>query len=399
MKQQYPNPYLSLLFIVLFLMAGLGTNAQCPEGATPGSTAYDTTIKIPSGVYNTSVKFPQFDPEGGMITCVRLCVTIIGVIDSVAIENNGATPSTFNVRYRREDELSGPGFTSPNISNSINYTSPNINLGGTDGVLNSGPDFHSNVHDTVLRAEICRTINGTLLEDFYGEDSMEYNYSIDVMSYVQGLNGSFNSSIATSALVNFRFEYCTCPGAVLPLNIRNFDVSKLTSSKAELKWHGFDDPFADYHYEVELSKNTDGFVSIGSFPKNAHSASSTYSMLFEASNGESGLHFFRVKQVYKNGYVRYSNTRQVMLEKSGPIKFSLYPNPSDGIVGIKFDNNYEGQFNIQIYNTQGQVVMKKDVVVSNSSYIKVADLRSGVYWLRLTDKKSQMTCVNQLFIK
>ena len=186
---------------------------------------------------------------------------------------------------------------------------------------------------------------------------------------------------------------------MLPLNIRNFDVSKLTSSKAELKWHGFDDPFADYHYEVELSKNTDGFVSIGSFPKNTHSASSTYSMLFEASNGESGLHFFRVKQVYKNGYVRYSNTRQVMLEKSGPIKFSLYPNPSDGIVGIKFDNNYEGQFNIQIYNTQGQVVMKKDVVVSNSSYIKVADLRSGVYWLRLTDKKSQMTCVNQLFIK
>ena len=71
------------------------------------------------------------------------------------------------------------------------------------------------------------------------------------------------------------------------------------------------------------------------------------------------------------------------LESSVIAKFSVYPNPSTGIVGIKFDNNLHGHFNIQIYNTQGQVAVKKDIVVTvGSPYIQVATLVPGVYWLK-----------------
>jgi hypothetical protein len=38
-------------------------------------------------------------------------------------------------------------------------------------------------------------------------------------------------------------------------------------------------------------------------------------------------------------------------------------------------------------------------VSSGASYVEVTNLRSGAYWLRVTDEKSQITCVNQLLIK
>jgi hypothetical protein len=123
-------------------------------------------------------------------------------------------------------------------------------------------------------------------------------------------------------------------------------------------------------------------------------------MQFKASNGESGMYYFRIKQIYSNGYVRYSNIKQVALENSASTKFSVYPNPSSGIVGIKFDNTLSGEFNALIYNTQGQMTVNKDIVVTQgSSYRELARLVPGVYWLRLTDKKSLESSVNQFLIK
>ena len=54
---------------------------------------------------------------------------------------------------------------------------------------------------------------------------------------------------------------------------------------------------------------------------------------------------------------------------------------------------------LEIYNSQGQKVMQKEIVVSGTSYHQVATLQGGVYWLRLTDVTSQLSSVNQLFIK
>lgn len=123
-------------------------------------------------------------------------------------------------------------------------------------------------------------------------------------------------------------------------------------------------------------------------------------MQFKALYGESGVYYFRIKQVYSNGYVRYSNVKQVALENSASTKFSVYPNASSGIVGIKFDNTLSGEFKALIYNTQGQMTVNKDIVVTQgSSYRELARLLPGVYWLRLTDKKSLESSVNQILIK
>jgi hypothetical protein len=374
-------------------------SAQCAGGGSAGQTAYDTTIATPEGINTMQISFPKFNPLNGMVTCVKLCITITGIVDSVSIENNSASPQTANVFYVRTDQITGPGLVSP-LTNSINYHYGPYALAGTDGIIGSGPDFVSISHDTVLNAvSVCRTLNdSTTLAQFYGIDSVTYTYDISAFTSITCTGGNYNSSISTSAFVNFHFEYCTCPPLILPLNILDFSVTKLTADKAELKWSGFDDPFSNYRYEAEVSRDGRNFTSIGSISKNT-TDNDPYRLVYRALSGGSGPYFFRIKQVYSSGYSRFSNIREVTLENSDFPKFTLYPNPSNGIVGIKFDNNYTGHFNIHIYNTQGQTMVNKDIVANESSYVQVANLGSGVYWLRLTDVKSQSSCVNQLLIK
>jgi hypothetical protein len=389
--------YTSILIVALLLISLQSLYGQtCPNGDPQGGTAYDTTIAFPTGVTSTQVKFPQFDPQNGMVTCVRLCVTITGVIDTLAMQNYAGSAQTGTFSYSRVDDITGPGINTP-LTNSANQTY-NTNLTAYDGIPGAGTDFYSQAHDTILNDQLCRTVSDSAtIAQFYGSDSVTYNYNISVTSGAVITGGSNSTLVLTSAFVNFHFEYCTCPAMVLPLNLDDFDVNKLPNNKIELNWTSHDDPYANYHYQAEVSRNGTRFQPIGSFAKNPHSE--MYKMLYTIPNGENGKFYFRIKQVYSNGYVRYSNIKHVLMENSGSPKFSVFPNPSSGIVGIKFDNNSAGRFDIQIYNSQGQVVVSKDIVIGGSSYVQLGVLSGGNYWVRLTDHQNHVSCVNQLIIK
>lgn len=395
--------YIRICSVTILILSLICTThlsfAQCPDGSPGGQTAYDTTITTPTGINTLQLKFPKFDPQVGMVTCVRLCITITGVMDSVSVENNSASPQTADVYYIRTDQITGPGLSSP-LSNSINQHYGPYALGGSDGVTGSGPDFVSITKDTVLNAvQVCRQLtDSATIAQFYGLDSVTYLYNISAFTNISCTGGNYNSSIATSAFVRFRFEYCTCPPEILPLSVRQFSAIKIAADKAELKWRGYDDPYAGYYYEVQMSRDGQNFSSIGILAKGV-SVNSDYKLTYKALSGENGSYYFRIKQVYDNGVARYSNIKHLVLENPDFPGFTLYPNPSNGIVGIKFDKINTGRFNFQIYNSQGQLMVKKDIVMTGTSYVELATLESGVYWVKMTNVKTRTSCVNQLLIK
>jgi hypothetical protein len=45
------------------------------------------------------------------------------------------------------------------------------------------------------------------------------------------------------------------------------------------------------------------------------------------------------------------------------------------------------------------MMVSRELVASGSSYMQIASLESGVYWLRFRDGKTGKSCVNQLLIK
>mgnify|MGYP003477014532 FL=1 len=374
-----------LILLTLQLISYKTLKAQCPVGYPSGQVAYDTTIATPPGINTLFVKFPQADPYDGLLTCLRICISITGVVDSVSVENNSASAQTADIYYIRTDQITGPGLIAP-LTNSINHHYGSYALGPSTAPLGAGPDFVAISKDTLLNAvTTCATItNSDSLFQFYGHDSVTYQYNITAFTNISCTGGNYNSTVATSALVRFRFEYCTCTGLILPLNITNFRIDKQTDNKASLVWSEMQEPESpDYHYEVEMSRDGIHFTNQGRV-EGSNEINVSYKFPFTAMQQGEGVYYFRIRQVYASGYSRFSDIRTVTLKNSQSTNFILFPNPSNGIIGIKFDNIQDE---------------KKIIDVSGSFYQLATSLQKGMYWVRVTDVTSHLYSVNQLFIK
>ncbi|MET0635556.1 MAG: T9SS type A sorting domain-containing protein [Chitinophagaceae bacterium] len=399
MKQlyHYLSPIVVLLGIALLNVNSISAQL-CPDGSSQNHEIFSNSINVSSGFTNTTVKFKQIDPTQGMVTCVNLCVRVRSII-TVSIENLDINSSlTLPFIFSRSDNVTGPGLGSGlnnTITNSMPYGA--INMAKNDGTPGSGPDYFGRTNDILVDKLICLDISdSTSISEFYGMDSVTFNYNILASSGVAG-GGNFSFVVSTQAYADFTMSYCICPPLVLPVNIYAFNVSKLLSNKAQLKWSGYDDATEDYHYVAQVSRNGRNFTNIQTIRKSPNSTV-PYSTDYIANSG-SGIYYFRIKQVYGNGYTRFSPVRQLELENASGPKFSVYPNPSTGIVGIKFDNNRSGQYSLKIFNALGQVLVNKELSVNSSSYNQVAKLKSGIYWVRITDKDTNESSVNQIIIK
>ncbi len=96
-----------------------------------------------------------------MVTCVRLCITITGIVDTVALQNLSASAQSATFTYNRTDEISGPGLATP-LTGGVNRTYGPFGLTPYDGVPGAGTDFHSIAHDTVLNDELCIRLDDSL---------------------------------------------------------------------------------------------------------------------------------------------------------------------------------------------------------------------------------------------
>src|SRR4030095_6002539 len=136
--------YTSSLYLLLFLFAMLvkinSGSAQCPDGQPEGGTAFDTNIFIPAGLVSKDVKFPQFDPQSGMVTCVKLCVTIKGIVDTVALQNFSSSSQVGSYTYIRTDQITGPGMSTP-LTSSAHLTFGPFTLTAYSRVPGGGSDF------------------------------------------------------------------------------------------------------------------------------------------------------------------------------------------------------------------------------------------------------------------
>jgi hypothetical protein len=398
MKKLYKSFFIQALFIVLILYSE-SSNAQCSGGNPGGITAYDTTVRFATGVTTTQIKFPKFNPQTGMLSCVKLIITITGIIDTVAMQNYSASPQTADFYYDRTDAMSGPGLTPP-LSNTFNQHYGPYSLTAYDGIPGAGTDFKPLPRDTVLRKVMVRTLtDSTEISQFYGSDSVTYNYNINVTTSAVITGGSSSSLVLTSAYVNFRFEYCTCPITTLPLGLLNFSVAKSGSNGVQLSWTA-EGAKEDFIYEIEMSRDGRSFTKTGVVNKKDGAFNLSYQYGYAVKNNEWGKYYFRVKQRWlSNGYSRFTEIKSIDFANPLFSTVSLYPNPSSGIVGIKFVTVKRGKFLVQISNAQGQIIESKEVVVAETDYKVVANLQTGLYYIKLTDVATNTFCIKQMVIK
>jgi hypothetical protein len=79
-----------------------------------------------------------------------------------------------------------------------------------------------------------------------------------------------------------------------------------------------------------------------------------------------------------------------MGEKSVTMDYSVYPNPAAGVLQLKIENKREKELRYQLYNMNGKLVQSKKITNSKIS-ISLRDLPSAVYFLRVMERKDEIT--------
>lgn len=401
MKHVYYRVAITLYLVITFiLIVSSKSAAQCPNGYVPSGVAFDTTISFFSGRVFAELKFPKFDPQAGMVTCARLTMEMTATMENLSFENrNFLISNTAEANFTREDTLSGPGLSSP-LLNSESKTYGPYTLGPRDAVNNSGDDYIQVGPEEIFTKSVTTIITNVAdLADFYGAagDSLIYNYSVDSKTETS-VTGNWVGGAETSGTITYRLEYCYCPIESLPVNAYDFKVKKISRDKAELSWRGAIDP-SEYYYEVEYSTDGSNFTSAGIVEKQTSgSASIYYNYLFKKDDFNE-TYYFRIKQKFPNGKLLLTGTRSISFDELSIAGFSLYPNPSTGIIGIKFDKNITGNLLVVITNPQGQILYNRKIEISDNNYRQITVLQRGVYWVKVTDVAGQKSYVSQLFIK
>lgn len=116
----------------------------------------------------------------------------------------------------------------------------------------------------------------------------------------------------------------------------------------------------------------------------------------------SNLSYYRLKQVDFDGNFTYSFIKSVYLGSEG--KFSnellIYPNPATSLLNFQFNEFYQDELSILIYDMSGKVILVKDILLEKGKGLySITDLsmfNSGTYFIIISD--GNKTIVNHKVI-
>lgn len=82
------------------------------------------------------------------------------------------------------------------------------------------------------------------------------------------------------------------------------------------------------------------------------------------------------------------NERVQTRSQSAPTDVSVFPNPASQEVQLRWHIDKAGTYQLQLFNPQGQMIKKQNLALfsgENNQILKLADLPSGLYVVRITD--------------
>jgi hypothetical protein len=148
-------------------------------------------------------------------------------------------------------------------------------------------------------------------------------------------------------------------------------------------------------YVIERSANGDNFTQVATL--NAIKAS-TYNWVDNTPN--SGLNYYRIKALDKNGKQQFSNTVRINIGKTRG-GLSVYPNPvKGGLLNVELNGISVGDYKVNIFNMSGALVHTTTLSSGGTNVSKSitlpATVKSGTYTLEVSNntfKSSRMISV------
>ncbi len=188
--------------------------------------------------------------------------------------------------------------------------------------------------------------------------------------------------------------------AASPMKFAGIAANRTSDNAIQLNWKVENESNID-HYVAECSNDGINFSAVKNvLPKENNGANINYNAIDQKD--APGLVYYRIKALNNNGRTLYSDIAKVeaIVVRSS---ISVYPNPVAGkIMNIRFMQQAEGNYGIQLTNTAGQVLYKGQVSVNSETITRSIDLNgkisTGIYQLAVTGENGKKTSM-QLIIE
>ena len=180
----------------------------------------------------------------------------------------------------------------------------------------------------------------------------------------------------------------TCMPIPLPVEMLSFSGEHI-NNRVELSWTTASENDND-HFIVERSADAEFFNDIGKV-KGSGSTQQARSYLFYDEQPLEGTFYYRLRQVDFDGAFKYSEIIAVKTDLS--VDLILSPVPLNDVMNVLLNMERNAEINLQIINNKGIVVKSQDLqVINGTNYFKidVAELSAGIYFVRISDDKSDV---------
>ena len=252
-----------------------------------------------------------------------------------------------------------------------------------DGVCGSNANFKLSFDDQAATGTVpCPPTTGATIQPldalsaFNGQDKL----GIWKLRVADAFNQDGGS------LTGWGLTFCTAQATPLPVNWLTFTGRKNDNNTVQLQWSTATE-LNNHHYEIERS--TDG-ISFGLLGKiNAGTTPGTVQHYFYNDNKPaSGVNYYRLKQVDKDGKFNYSIIVKVIIIKT-EVEYMVYPNPAvdKSTVRILSDMN---KATIRLNDALGKVMYMKTfnaIKAGEEIEIPVKGFGKGVYVLIISTDK------------
>jgi hypothetical protein len=218
---------------------------------------------------------------------------------------------------------------------------------------------------------------------------------------LKGINTGFDRVILTYQgkldTIYVQVPLSIGPGGVIPVRWVSFKGYR-TSAGNQLTWTTATEE-NNSHYEVEHSSNGSVYTMLGKVASSGNSASvQSYQFLHGISTP--GNHYYRIKQVDKDGNYTYTGVVLIRILEKNSNSITIYPNPAKNTVFIGFENVPALPYTIQLVSPLGQVLLTKTITqASNQEDLDISKLPRGLYYLHIGDDKQRILSNSKILLQ
>lgn len=422
--------YIFLLFFVLNASYSqvLNWSSATRTGSAPNYTYTGTGIKavISSNALTFGDGTPRVDNTSGIGACYSGLGLYAGFFNSYVASTNSHITTTFSfasgfgctdMTLVIKDINSGESFTDfcdvleisatyNNAGTALPTASIATTLASNVTRVNSGTTVkligHSNSSETVVSASSGAACGNTTVKvtppsgfplktitikyrPAYGTSTSNAYYNSNPKPAAQYVSYSNLSFVATAG--------CS---QLLPIELVSFNAKRI-NNEVKLDWKTASEKDNDF-FTVERSLDGINFQEITKITGAKNSLKiNSYEAVDENPSNE--VSYYRLKQTDLNNEHKYSDIVSVDNDYSKMFISHVFPNPTSSDVSFDFYTPISGEFNYQLVDLTGRIIVEKTGLVESGHSIfkeNLEELPSGIYFMKVFFDKINLVSVNKI---